>query len=94
MRVFITIILIFSVLLSAAAAGTSTEGGNSQYDGDTELAAQLNALPPFKFEKHKESIKSIQCTYRYWRRFVRKHRSFPAASGRRTAPAEAAEDAG
>ena len=56
MRVFISIILLFSVLFSAAAAGTSTEGGSSQYDGDTELATQLKALPPFKFEKHKEGI--------------------------------------
>lgn len=54
--VLFTAILAFSLVLSAACAGTSTEGEKYQYSGDTTLIAQLNDLPPFKFEKHKDGI--------------------------------------
>lgn len=42
--------------LSAALAGTSTENGTRTPTGDSGLQAQLNSLPPFKFEKHKYGI--------------------------------------
>ena len=55
-RILTIFILAVFILLSSAAAGTSTETKNSQYDGEEDLIKQLNALPPFKFEKHKEGI--------------------------------------
>lgn len=39
--------------LATAFAGTSTEGGRSS---GGSLSQQLNSLPPFKFEKHKNGI--------------------------------------
>ena len=55
--VFIASIMILSILIVSAYAGTSTEGSNSYNTGsDTALQSQLNSLPPFKFEKHKNGI--------------------------------------
>ena len=54
--VSIVSILILFMLMASALGGTSTEGGSYHYDGDPGLEAQLNALPPFKFEKHKDGI--------------------------------------
>ena len=55
-RILIALVTAITVLLSCAFAGTSTEGSQSRYDGDAELSEQLNNLPPFKFEKHKDGI--------------------------------------
>ena len=42
--------------VSAARAGTSTKSGTRTPTGDSGLKAQLNSLPPCKFEKHKYGI--------------------------------------
>lgn len=62
-RCFLLILIIISAVmpLAPAFAGTSTEGGSHQYEGDASLNAQLNALPPFKFEKHKNGIGYGSC---------------------------------
>ena len=50
------LLLAAMLLVSAAYAGTSTESGSTNQTGNSALYSQLNALPPFKFEKHKEGI--------------------------------------
>lgn len=44
-----------------ANAGTSTGNSGSTYSNESGLAAQLNALPPFKFEIHKYGIGYGSC---------------------------------
>ena len=49
------LVLVMAVLtLTPAFAGTSTEGRSS--GSSAGLSAELNSLPPFKFEKHKNGI--------------------------------------
>lgn len=57
-RIVIAVILLLIMLIPSALAGKSTEsGGNAGIpNGDADLQAQLNSLPPFKFEKHKNGI--------------------------------------
>ena len=47
--------------LTGAFAGTSVENGSWSGSGDSGLQAQLNSLPPFKFEKHKYGIGYGSC---------------------------------
>ena len=62
-KVFIgmTAIIMCLAILSPVNAGTSTEGTQYAYDGSNELNAQLNALPSFKFEKHRYGIGYGSC---------------------------------
>lgn len=62
-RIFIALIILTMsmLLLSPVYAGTSTEGRKYAYDGSDDLNAQLNALPPFKFEKHRYGIGYGSC---------------------------------
>ena len=48
------VVILCSLLLTPAMAGTSNEGGRA--GGSGSLSSQLNSLPPFKFEKHKYGI--------------------------------------
>lgn len=59
-KLTIALIMMICVIIPCALAGTSTEGGSIPA-GDDDLQAQLQALPPFKFEKHKEGIDYGRC---------------------------------
>ena len=50
------VLLLCVTAVSGALAGKSVENGGSSYNGDANLLSQLNALPPFKFEKHANGI--------------------------------------
>lgn len=49
-----------TLFLSAALAGSSTEGGYVP-SNDSGLSSSLNSLPPFKFAKHKNGIGCGSC---------------------------------
>ena len=56
------LLAVMSVLTAPSAfAGTSTEQGTSGASGDSRLLAELNALPPFKFNIHKKGIGYGSC---------------------------------
>ncbi len=58
----VMVLMMSMALLSPALAGTSTEGRNSTNSGNSSsLQAELNALPPFKFAKHKYGIGRGSC---------------------------------
>lgn len=61
-RILTVLVLVASVFsMTAAVAGTSTEKGKTTVSGDADLVARLNALPPFKFWKHKNGIGYGKC---------------------------------
>ena len=53
---FVAALIMAMTLFTPVNAGTSTEGGTHVYEGSSSLNAELNSLPPFKFEKHKDGI--------------------------------------
>ena len=57
--VLVALMTLFSV--TVAAAETSTEKGRTKVDGEADLVARLNALPPFKFWKHSNGIGYGRC---------------------------------
>lgn len=59
--VAVLLMLVFTLLVSAAFAGTSLESGKGTVGGDTSLRRELQSLSPFKFEKHKNGIGYGSC---------------------------------
>ena len=62
-KLFAALLLLTAAMLlvSAAYAGTSVESKKSKTSGNSNLQSQLNALSPFKFEKHKNGIGYGSC---------------------------------
>ena len=50
------VLLVCITLVSSAFAGTSTSRKNTNVNGDSDLLAELNSLPPFKFMHHNKGI--------------------------------------
>ena len=62
-KIVALVLVIISLVtgISIAFAASSTEHRNNVLNGDTELRAQLNSLPPFKFKIHSSGIGYGSC---------------------------------
>ena len=58
---WILVLILSLCLVNTAFAGTSTESSRSSGNGNQNLAQQINSLPPFKFNIHKNGIGYGNC---------------------------------